>query len=301
MKKYLIFSLVGVFSLLYANGLQCKEYIAMSNVENSQYIQTFNKQIKLQYFSTDLSTKNKKHMQNISLLSKQLKKCIALKKANKHDLYDGERYKALLTLNGMTLNHEEKSIYKESVEASRKAFSSLSSASLIKGKSKLPLIYLTAQRNNNTGELIVYEQRLLKGKVKMFSQAINPKALKFFSNLNQQKYINYLKERKGLTLTLAKKPKSAQDMMNTIIVTDKIELINNKYIVTDLWFNVKDMQSNKKRTISKNASLIYLKKHKSKNANSDIIFQYQNKNYIVKNNEWKRHTKSQITENKENK
>jgi len=290
MTKYIFMLGIGVSSLLLGQGLQCKDYLLMSDTESKQYIKEFKSQLKLYHFDTNLSKQNKVYLKGLSTQTKQLKKCILLKKSQRYSVYDDRRYNALLALNRMKLNPTEKHIRKESINASKSSFASFSDTSVIKNISHLPLLYLTAQRDTSTKAMIVYEQRLVKDKVVIYQKVIDPNAVKFFAKRHQNEYISYLEREKNIKITLPKKITPPKEMINTIVITDKKKIDTNKYFVTKLW-KVKNIHTENDEMISVNSLISFLKKHKYIDGAIDIYFTFEDKTYIVTTKEWNEYTK----------
>lgn len=100
-----------------------------------------------------------------------LPKCIFLRNARHLQENDLQRIEALKELSKLQLTSEEKSLYQQSIDENEAWFSIYSNASLAtEDACRYPLLYLSLQKNTTQGSPLIYEQRLVSGKVKTFSR-----------------------------------------------------------------------------------------------------------------------------------
>jgi hypothetical protein len=290
MKKIITLYLLGISTILYAgDGISC---IDMSEKEFSRTINKYQHSINLSHFKTENITKiDKKHINNTLKNSINMKKCIHLRNIKIYDNNDDRKYRSLIKLQNFILTNSEKNFHKNTIKESRKYFKNHSNSSLInKNSCSYPLLYLTAQ-NSKKGGVIVYEYRLVNGKVEQYHKRVYSMQVKPTCGDNRSiaNYIAYLNIEKGKKFTL-EPLKNSIDIINKKVKENinrqKHHNISNEYMLINDLHAKSFIKNNIYITIPKGEIIEY-----NRHFNEDIVFLYQNEKYIITISQWRKSMK----------
>lgn len=275
-----LFLVFGLTTSIYAGDIN--SCINMSEKEFPNFIKQFQKSINLSHFKTDeINDMDRHHINSTLSNSIDIKKCMYLRNIREYDENDDRRYRSLMKLQNLTLTDTEKGMYEKALKKSKVAFQEKSGASLIDRKScNSPLIYVTAQ-NSEKGGTIIYEYRLINGKLTPSQKRVLSKNVKpsCSDTLSMNKYLNYLNREKNQTFTIFSKNK------NTFKAQDK-QIYNfntsRKYKVISK-VKVKSFKDNEIHTFLEIGFIVDVDKIYKKN---NIIFFYGDEKFIVSKQTW---------------
>ena len=289
MKKIITLSLISLSTLLYSGDkTSCLE---MSEQELSIAIDRYQNSINLSHFKTEeMTDSDKKHVKSSLQNSVKIQKCIHLQNIKKYNNNDDRKYRSLLKLQSFLLTTRERNFRKEAIKQSKTYFHNHSNASFIdKNSCSYPLLYLTAQ-NSKKGGVILYEYRLIGGKVKQYHRVLQSMTIKpTCGNRNSiSNYIAYLRKEKKKNFTLAP-PKNAIDNINQKVKENIYRHNHHNFsteyrIISDL--KVKSFtEKNLYITIPKDEIINYLNHYQKEN----LVFSYRNKKYIITLSKWRKY------------
>ncbi len=187
--------LIGLSSAIYATQeISCVEFVNMPKAQAKAYIDNYRKEFELNHFKIKNHTEvDKQYIGMQGGISKHLLTCIELRRVTYYDVENVNRALILESLSKKTLNLQEETIYKASLNKNIEFYKPYSKSS-IKNAQYMPLVFLTIQKSNQN--YIVYEFRKNGSTIERYSKkvAISNPYIKFTSKNRRenQNYLTYL-------------------------------------------------------------------------------------------------------------
>lgn len=266
-----------------AADISCRKFVTLSEDEAQSIINTEAKGIVI----PKLGDKTKKDLEKVKqqLKVSNLPKCIFLRSAHLLDVDDLQRIEALKKLANMQsqLTPKEKTIYQKSLAENKAFFSIYSDASLVDaGVCQYPLLYLELQKNTEKGKPLIFEQRLVSGKVKTFS---------LYQRRNESfKCGKYTIQKNYAELLNVPKPTSTSSEPNCKFLTCPPPKASASSPSINTFFKAKNYHTGVLEEIPLNSKLFNIENNWEKHKN-EVFFKYNDQQYHLSEIDWKKSRK----------
>jgi len=304
--KWILLS-VALVARVMAQDYSCVDIAKMDEAKFRQILSALKQNVVVKDINPKEIRKETGYVNRYYNQTKEYKKCFALRDIYTKSVENLDRAVGLGILSKMALNAQENRIYKQRLLENEKYFSVMSGASYVNNRAcSYKLIYLNAGYSKN-GQAIVYEKRIVRGKVKSLKFVKSIDVLKPMCGKGKalQQYTAYL-NKKGLDvgwqedkikddlqdgINIEPENNIGEDIYHPILKKvpklkqPKVYIVSNKFMTISSLKAVK-VSNSRSIVIKKGKYLIYFKTNKE-----EVFFKFNNSTYRAIKEHWYKHTK----------